>query len=114
MKINPKNIIKAILISLLMTYLTVFVEYKMPPTPPYTAEFMPDEVLVGGLPFYFIEDHQGISPVNSLQSNPIDLLLSQIDVFYWDKFLINWWFWLSLVLLVLFLKNMLKRSQLNH
>lgn len=39
------------LISLLMTYLTVFVEYKMPPTPPYTAEFMPDEVLVGGLPF---------------------------------------------------------------
>ena len=101
------------LISLLMTYLTVLLSIKCRQHRLYTAEFMPDEVLVGGLPFYFIEDHQGISPVNSLQSNPIDLLLYK-SMFYWDKFLINWWFWLSLVLLVLFLKNMLKRSQLNH
>ena len=112
MTFKIKNIAGILLLSVIVTYLTVFIEYRMPPTPPYTAEYHSAKVLVGGLPYYFLEDNEGVSPVNTLDSNPL-MWVTGIDIFHLSRFLIDCGFWLAIILIGMGLWYAIQRNKLN-
>lgn len=87
------KLIKLLVMSVIVTYLTVFSQQWTVPTH-QTAQYDSQFVLVAGLPFYFLEDNLGISPTNALDISPLGMMTG-VDIFHLNKFLVDWFCWFA-------------------